>query len=78
MSTLTATDLIKEISINWREIYKMEREISKRKKQIKESEKKLFKICDHEWEYDTSRGPYERIKYQCTKCNLWKNPYMYN
>jgi hypothetical protein len=63
MNTLTATDLIKEISINWRDIYKMEREISKRKKQIKESEKKLFKICD---------------QYQCTKCNLWKNPYMYN
>ena len=42
MSTLTADDLIKEISIDWREIYKMEREILKRKKQIKESEKKTI------------------------------------
>ena len=73
MSTLTADDLIKEISIDWREIYKMEREILKRKKQIKESEKKLFKLCHHKWKYDTSCGPYERIK-----CGLWKNPYMYN
>ena len=42
MSTLTANDLIKKISIDWREIYKMEREILKRKKQIKESEKKTL------------------------------------
>ena len=56
----------------------MEREISRRKKQINESEKVLFKVCEHDWEYDTSCGPYERIKYQCKKCRLWKNPYMYN
>jgi hypothetical protein len=78
MDTLTAKELMKKIYTNNKEIYKMEREISRRKKQINESEKVLFKVCEHDWEYDTSCGPYERIKYQCKKCRLWKNPYMYN
>ena len=40
MNTLTATDLIKEISINWRDIYKMERENIETKKTNKRVGKK--------------------------------------
>ena len=78
MNSLTSETLIEKISSSWREIYRMEKLISKHKQYIKENEKILFKTCNHEWEYDTSCGPYERVKYQCIKCKLWKNPYMYN
>ncbi len=77
METHNPETLIKNISDNRREIYAMEKSIIKRKEEIREAEKILYKVCDHEWKYDTSCGPYDRIKYQCIKCSLWRHPYMY-
>jgi len=67
MESQNPETLIKNISDNRREIYAMEKSIIKRKEEIREAEKILYKVCDHEWKYDTSCGPYDRIKYQCIK-----------
>ena len=77
MESQNPETLIKNISNNRREIYAMEKSIIKRKEEIREAEKILYKVCGHEWKYDTSCGPYGRIKYQCIKCSLWRHPYMY-
>ena len=48
------------------------------KKQIKENEKIIYKNCNHDWEYDETCGSYDRIKYKCKKCGLWRNAFMYS
>jgi hypothetical protein len=58
-------------------IYDYDNSIKSIKKKIKENEKIIYKNCSHEWEYDESCGPYDRIKYRCKKCSLWRNDYMY-
>ena len=74
----TSKELTKENKKLWRSIHKLNREIAIKKEIIQKNESTIFKTCDHEWEYDTSCGPYERIKYKCTKCNLWKSNSMYS
>ena len=44
---------------------------------IRKNESKIYKLCKHEWVYDTGAGPYERIRYQCKICDLWKCNSMY-
>ena len=44
---------------------------------IKENEKQLWKICDHQWQRDYEVAFDDRIKYFCSKCGLWNNEYMY-
>lgn len=58
-------------------IYLLENDIKKLKCKIKQMEKQIFNNCNHEWKYDNSCSPYDRIKYKCKKCNLWRNRYMY-
>lgn len=69
--------LVKKNEELWREIHKLNAIIENHKLQIKENEKVIFKTCKHEWKYDETSGPYDRIKYRCVKCNLWRNSYMY-
>ena len=70
--------LIKDNNEMRQEIFSYEKLINEYKKQIKLNEKIIYKNCDHEWEYDSSCGPYDRIKYRCIKCDLWRNDYMYS
>lgn len=44
---------------------------------IRDNEKKIWKSCDHIWEYDTSCGQNSILKYSCQKCQLWRHQYMY-
>ena len=48
------------------------------KKLIKNNEKQIWKKCNHKWERDYEVAFDDRIKYYCSKCNLWRNEYMYN
>ena len=73
-----AEDLIRQNYKKWREIGKLQKNISKLKQEINNNEREIYKICEHCWEYDTSVGPYDRIKYNCTKCGLWKSNTMYS
>ena len=70
--------LIKDNKKMRQEIFSYEKLINEYKKQIKANEKIIYQNCEHEWEYDTSCGPYDRIKYSCIKCGLWRNNYMYS
>ena len=70
--------LIKENNKIREKIFSYEKLINDYKKQIKLNEKIIYKNCEHEWEYDSSCGPYDRIKYKCIKCDLWRNDYMYS
>ena len=70
--------LIKDNNEMRQEIFSYEKLINEYKKQIKLNEKIIYKNCEHEWEYDSSCGPYDRIKYRCIKCDLWRNDYMYS
>jgi hypothetical protein len=37
----------------------------------------IWNKCEHEWQYDTACGVYERNCYFCKHCKLWRNHYMY-
>lgn len=69
--------LIKDNNKLWREIRKFNKEIYKREQLIKSNNSEIFKICEHKWEYDMNCGQYDRIRYQCKKCRLWKCRSMY-
>lgn len=45
-------------------------------KLITELQKKLYSICQHEWEIDRSNVG-EHTEYICRKCNLDKDEYYY-
>jgi len=51
--------------------------IEKLEKKIKVNEKKIWKECEHEWEWDTASGMHDRSCYYCKHCKLWRNRYMY-
>ena len=74
----TSKDLIKENKKLWREIHKLNVQIGKKERTIKANESAIFKTCEHDWEYDTECGQYDRIKYKCKKCRLWKSNSMYS
>jgi hypothetical protein len=44
---------------------------------IDDNEKKIWRLCDHTWEYDTGCGQNASLKYRCQKCQLWRHQYMY-
>lgn len=75
---VTAKDLLKANRKLCREIRNMNVQIKIKEKEIKKNESEIFKICDHDWEYDVNCGQYDRIKYKCTKCYLWKSNSMYS
>ena len=75
---LTAKDLLKANRKLCREIRNMNVQIKIKETEINKNESEIFKICDHDWEYDINSGQYDRIKYKCTKCYLWKCRSMYS
>ena len=52
--------------------------ILKTKKIVEDLEKKIYKLCSHEWERDCDVAFDDRCKYNCKTCKLWRNDYMYN
>lgn len=52
--------------------------ILKNKKIVEDLEKKIYKLCSHEWERDWTSSFDDLCKYNCKKCKLWRNNYMYN
>ena len=78
MDEVKANELVNENYKLWKKIYNYDNSIRLMKKQIKKNEKVIYRNCNHDWEYDESCGPYDRIKYKCKKCGLWKNDYMYS
>jgi hypothetical protein len=74
---MNVNDLIDERDNCKQTIYQLENQIRNLKNKIKFHEKIIFKQCNHEWVYDTACGPYDRIKYFCKHCSLWRNHYMY-
>ena len=74
------SDIMKLIEDNrtmQNEIFALTKAIDEKKLAIKNNNRRIFKECKHNWVYDTSCGPYEHVKYQCTICGLWRNSYMY-
>jgi len=69
--------LLKENNNLNSKIRKLNEELSQIRQMIKQNEQRLFKACKHEWVYDSTCGPYDKIKYQCKICNCYRNHYMY-
>ena len=59
------------------EIVEAREKILALEKKIKANEKVIWTKCEHEWQYDTASGVYERNCYYCKHCKLWRNHYMY-
>ena len=59
------------------EIVELREKILKLEKIIKSNEKVIWNKCEHEWEWDTACGMYDRNCYYCKHCKLWRNHYMY-
>ena len=45
--------------------------------EIKEADKKIYKLCQHIWIYDTNCSAYDKTRYICETCSLYKNGYLY-
>ncbi len=74
------SDIMKLIKRNYdmeKEISVLERQIQELKTTIKNNERQIYIGCKHEWSYDSSGGPYDRIKYICNICGLWRCDSMY-
>jgi hypothetical protein len=78
MNETLASKLVNENNELLNTIYQYNNSIRTMKKQIRENEKIIYKNCSHDWEYDESCGQYDRIKYKCKNCGLWRNHYMYS
>ena len=44
---------------------------------IGENEKKIWKLCKHEWERDITCGQDSLLRSRCSKCMLWNHSFMY-
>ena len=51
--------------------------IKKLRSSIKNNERAIYWGCEHKWSYDSSGGPYDKIKYRCNICGLWRCKSMY-
>lgn len=60
------------------ENFTYENQIQKNRREIRILEKKIYKFCNHEWVRDWDVAFDDRCKYNCKKCKLWRNDYMYN
>jgi len=78
MDQKKATQLVSENYELWKKIGDYNNTINLMKKKIITNEKIIYKSCIHDWEYDESCGPYDRIKYKCKKCSLFRSSYMYS
>ena len=52
-------------------------QIKKMEKIIINNERKIYLKCEHVWEYDNDVGQYDKIRYRCKKCTLWRCDMMY-
>ena len=55
-------------------IGRLNQEISLLRRKIRENDKNIYKLCEHDWERDPPQIN-ERITYTCIKCRLCKNYY---
>ena len=73
-------DNIKKLLIKRRktekERYKCVKQIEECKRIENELNKKIFRICKHEWVAE-DRQMYEKRWYICNNCGLYRNSYMY-
>ena len=69
---------ITEIQQHRKMINKYLLQINILEEEIKTGEKLVYKNCQHAWEYDDTSDCYEKTRYICKTCHLWKNPYLYN
>ena len=58
-------------------IVDLREKILKLEEEIKVNEQKIWKECEHEWKWDITSGMYDRNRYYCKHCKLWRNHYMY-
>jgi hypothetical protein len=56
----------------------LEVKVLRNKKIVETLEKEIYKLCIHEWERDWTSSFDDLCKYNCKKCKLWRNSYMYN
>jgi hypothetical protein len=77
MSNIDCDKLCHENQEHRYEIVELREKIIQLENAIKNNEKIIWNNCEHDWVYDMSCGPYERNKYYCKKCRLWRNSYMY-
>lgn len=47
------------------------------KRKIKNNERYIYLNCDHEWIYDRLCAPYDKNKYYCKHCMLWRSSDIY-
>ena len=59
------------------QICQLNAKIYELKKTITNNEKKIWKLCEHNWERDYTVAFDDHIKHYCKKCLLWRNHYMY-
>ena len=55
----------------------MKKKIRILQEEIKNEERIIFKICKHIWINDNDCCSYEKTRYICKTCNLYKNSYWY-
>ena len=75
------SDIMKLITKNddmKHEIYTLSNKIKELRDTIKKNERIIYLGCTHTWIYDSSGGPYDKIKYRCKICGLWRCDYMYS
>ena len=60
----------KENIIKKKKLYELETEVNKLKEEINNTNNKIQKICEHDWERIIVYG--ERTSYECIKCGLYR------
>lgn len=60
----------KENKIKKIKLYELEAKVNKLKEEINNTDKKIQKVCEHNWERTIVYG--ERTSYECLKCGLYR------
>ena len=56
----------------------LDSQIQQSQEKIRENERTIWKHCEHIWVNDECSGQYDKSRYTCEKCKLWKNARIYN
>lgn len=67
-----AKKLLEENKQSRVEINRMNREIVALREKVTENNKKIYRLCEHDWEKDPPQIN-DRTTYTCRKCHLDKN-----
>ncbi len=67
------SQLIKEIKLDYKSMYKKIHEIEDLKREISRKKKVLYNKCQHEWERDWDDRD-SRSSWICKHCDLYRNP----